>query len=665
MDSQLEESEVLGSRTSSAITLISEQDRQPFASPASVERETPVVRPHPFSFRAPHSVDSHKSDSFSDAENSPDSRSYETTLCNTASISLSRKSNSLSKSGSIDSKKGSPLLSATRPLHVPMATAGHVTYAGDACNPLCGERHNILFARSESHAKPPTSNKNVDSAFEKKPEKSFHHFPDSKTCAYAAAVQSMGFCLIPEGFVRFDPGRDYSSRDYNPRGHSPDDLSLTSDLTTSSDDTSMSRNNSTNSLTTPPTTTTNNPVNFSAGGCPSSYHRLTSPILPTTSSHSHSSAGNPLQSGGLFTAGGGGLNEKFPSGSSAPCAKSHCRVSGLCGSWDSGYNGLDQSLTASCLTESTKETENTQVSTNWKEEASSTLRRNSWKASDSTMNRFSNSTTEHSLPDFEVTTTELSPFTPTASTTNHQSKITTYRTPSFLQPSPPSMPQLTSRPRSDAFVEPKGSPQTCELLKAKLSAVQAAKYFRQTYSAGLIDQAAQNAQNEKFQLPRNISGSAENISKTSGQVPGNSQPGSVGRKSPRATNYHTAPASSRSTLLRMQGTTFASPLAFSIPPALNNNTTTSNSSSNTGARFQDSQSLISEADSGHCTKSWRTYDCLSRTDSSCSVSQLSQISESFAEDPLMGGEDSDDPRDCIRCVCVCVCVCVGGGGCTS
>lgn len=281
-----------GHSRASSITVVSEHERLPLASPISMGRESPVVKPHPFSFRS--GTDSHRN-----SHNEVDLWEYHLHKSGSGSEGTSlrtlRKSNSLTRSDLSSSqashsslKKNSPLLNSARQ-HIAMAKAGHVT----------ADPTSLCHTKGQLPASVPCQTSWCTGCFTSgdTAARCNCHYRDTKeSCATLATCESMGCCPLYDGYVRFDPSRKYTSE-------------LESD---------QPRNPSCESLS-----------EFSAA----------SVALPGNNQFSRNTSSNSLQfhsSPGLF---------HYPKTATA-CAHQ------VCGSIDSGY---DQSLTASSLTESSKD----------------------------------------------------------------------------------------------------------------------------------------------------------------------------------------------------------------------------------------------------------------------------------------------------------------------
>ena len=244
----LEESEVFGESRASSVTVISDYDRHSYASP--IPSESPVVKPHPFSFR--HQCWSPRGDSQSQSDVDAGEHLYRSGSSAEATSSLkslrlksqSLTSNSFEFSPSSHSlsslKKSSPLLANSR--HC-IATAGHMTCTTPPNNK---RTHPHVVTCSTQPAVFPTKPKFFRtlecSKRDDQPSRCECHFkPTKESCATLASCESMGRCPLNEGYIQFDPTKKYpSDTSQPPRNQSSGSLS---DLSHT-----MSRNTSSNSL---------------------------------------------------------------------------------------------------------------------------------------------------------------------------------------------------------------------------------------------------------------------------------------------------------------------------------------------------------------------------------------------------------------------------------
>lgn len=208
----LEESDLFPVSRASSCTVVSEQEKRVLSPAASTDRETPVVKPHPFSFRTtPHSTTGSSTDSFHRHHASSESECYDR-QSDTASIRAIRsKSNSLNYSGEYPystsvpsgSLKNSPLVSTKQQQRSHMTTDSTIT---SATNTLC-------TCDCRDH---PVASK--DEVFGYRQFRCKCHFGDPRSCAFDPATESMGFCPINQGFIKFDPHRRYSDDKLNNLG---------------------------------------------------------------------------------------------------------------------------------------------------------------------------------------------------------------------------------------------------------------------------------------------------------------------------------------------------------------------------------------------------------------------------------------------------------------
>ena len=192
---QLEDSDKFESRASS-VTVVSEHERH-FVSPVSIGRETPVIKPHPFGFKtAPVSIVS----SSDGCRKSSECSSYGDSITGLTSYkkSLSRSSD-LSTTSACSSNKNSPLLSGmgARQHHFATPTSDHmITKCIDTPSNVFGERGNSLVTCD------------MDSR-ESSPKPAYYncYYGNASMCAVVPTCESMGQCPIDDGFLTFDPSR--------------------------------------------------------------------------------------------------------------------------------------------------------------------------------------------------------------------------------------------------------------------------------------------------------------------------------------------------------------------------------------------------------------------------------------------------------------------------
>ena len=214
----LEESDLFPVSRASSCTVVSEQEKRVLSPAASTDRETPVVKPHPFSFRTtPHSTTGSSTDSSHRHHASSESECYER-QSDTASIRVIRsKSNSLNYSGEYPcstsvpsgSLKNSPLISTKQQQQYSNARSHMTTDATvtSTTNTLC-------TCNNRDH---PVASKD-DNAFGYRQFRCKCHFGDPRSCAFDPETESMGFCPINQGFIKFDPHRRYSDDKLNNLG---------------------------------------------------------------------------------------------------------------------------------------------------------------------------------------------------------------------------------------------------------------------------------------------------------------------------------------------------------------------------------------------------------------------------------------------------------------
>ena len=212
----LEESELFPVSRASSCTVVSEQEKRVLSPATSIDRETPVVKPHPFSFRTtPLSTTGTGSstDSFHRHHTSSESECYERQSDTASSRAIRSKSTSFNYSGEYSSStlvpsgslKNSPLVSAKQQQYENMRS--HVTTdssVSSTTNTLC-------TCNSRDH---PVASKD-DNAFGYRQFRCKCHYGDPRSCAFDPETESMGFCPINQGFVKFDPNRRYSDEKLN------------------------------------------------------------------------------------------------------------------------------------------------------------------------------------------------------------------------------------------------------------------------------------------------------------------------------------------------------------------------------------------------------------------------------------------------------------------
>ena len=213
----LEESDLFPVSRASSCTVVSEQEKRVLSPAASIDRETPVVKPHPFSFRTtPHSTTGSSTDSFHRHHASSESECYER-QSDTASVRAVRsKSNSLNYSGEYPcstsvpsgSLKNSPLVSTKQQQY--RNTRSHMT----TDSTVTSTANTLCTCNSRDH---PVASKD-DEAFGYRQFRCKCHYGDPRSCAFDPATESMGFCPIDQGFIKFDPHRRYSDDKLNNLG---------------------------------------------------------------------------------------------------------------------------------------------------------------------------------------------------------------------------------------------------------------------------------------------------------------------------------------------------------------------------------------------------------------------------------------------------------------
>ena len=205
----LEESDLFPVSRASSCTVVSEQEKRVLSPAASIDRETPVVKPHPFSFRTtPHSTTGSSTDSFQRHHASSESECCERQSDTTSIRAIRSKSNSLNYSGEYPcstsvpsgSLRNSPLVSTKQQQYG--NTRGHMTT--DCSN--TSTTNTLCSCNSRDH---PIASKD-DDAYGYRQFRCKCHYGDPRSCAFDPATESMGFCPINQGFIKFDPSQRYS-----------------------------------------------------------------------------------------------------------------------------------------------------------------------------------------------------------------------------------------------------------------------------------------------------------------------------------------------------------------------------------------------------------------------------------------------------------------------
>lgn len=230
-----EESDLFPVSRASSCTVVSEQERRVLSPTTSIDCETPVVKPHPFSFRTtPQSVTGSSTDSYrrhhanSEGDGS-DSASYR---------AFRSKSNSLNYSGEYScstsvptgSLKNSPLVSGAVAKHQQYSHLRNLTTHHD-----CTTAHTLCSCNNRDH---PVASKEGDTLGYRQFQCKCH-YGDPHSCACDPTTESMGLCPINNGFVTFDPNRRYNEEvavnpglivfNTPPSRDSSDNVSLASD----------------------------------------------------------------------------------------------------------------------------------------------------------------------------------------------------------------------------------------------------------------------------------------------------------------------------------------------------------------------------------------------------------------------------------------------------
>ena len=310
LDRELEGSDHFPVSCASSVTIVSEHDRHTFASPVTSGGESPVIRPHPFGFRSGSDV-THRG-SHSEVEGSENHSHRLGSGSEGTNAKSLKKSNSITRSeltsphASLKSPHAflkSPLASLKSPLASLKRGSALVAQAKQPPHTPCNTKRLPFDVPSSRPCQSSPTRWCVDCADDSKPSRCDCHYRDTKeSCAALATCESMGFCpLYDDGYVRFDTSRKYGSQ-------SRVDWESESD---------------------PP----QNPSCDSLSECSSNS------ALPNNLQFSRNTSSNSLQYQLML-----GL-DPYPR-TAATCPHQ------VCGSIDSGY---DQSLTASSLTDSSKD----------------------------------------------------------------------------------------------------------------------------------------------------------------------------------------------------------------------------------------------------------------------------------------------------------------------
>ncbi len=256
-----DETDVFQESRASSVTVISDHEHHSFASPVPSERETPVVKPHPFGFKSQGGSDTlTRKASQTDTDSSFEAQLHSRgSVGSCQSLKLGRqKSNSPIKSGSLEIcrphtsqgscsslplKKSSPLLTSSR--HS-IATAGQVTghvTCGTAPTRIQPEVWSGVFSRKLASCRndPPSDQDSIGTTEDLPTE--CHFKTDRESCATLASCESMGRCpLGTSDYIQFDPSKKYHLSEDQPPLRNLSFESLISDVS------QLSRNTSFNSL---------------------------------------------------------------------------------------------------------------------------------------------------------------------------------------------------------------------------------------------------------------------------------------------------------------------------------------------------------------------------------------------------------------------------------
>ena len=205
----LEESDLFPVSRASSCTVVSEQEKRVLSPAASTDRETPVVKPHPFSFRTtPLSTTGSSSDSYHRHHTNSESDYYERNSDTASYQAVRSKSNSFNYSGEYSYSTSvpngsSPLFPGTVAKQQQYGQTRIVTTNSSA---VAMTTNTLCSCNSRDH--PVASKDGASFGY-----RQFHckcHYGDPRSCAFDPESESMGLCPINNGFMTFDPNRRYS-----------------------------------------------------------------------------------------------------------------------------------------------------------------------------------------------------------------------------------------------------------------------------------------------------------------------------------------------------------------------------------------------------------------------------------------------------------------------
>lgn len=203
----LEESDLFPVSRASSCTVVSEQEKRVLSPSASIDRETPVVKSHPFSFRTtPLSTAGSSTDSYQRYHANSESECYDRNSETASFRAVRSKSNSLNYSGEYscsNSLKNSPLVSGTI---AKQQQYGHMRGQTTNDGSVSSTSHTLCTCNNRDH---PVASKDGD-MFGYRQFRCKCHYGDPHSCAFDPKIESMGLCPINNGYVTFDPRRRYS-----------------------------------------------------------------------------------------------------------------------------------------------------------------------------------------------------------------------------------------------------------------------------------------------------------------------------------------------------------------------------------------------------------------------------------------------------------------------
>ena len=200
------ESDIFPVSRASSCTVVSDQEKCASSPAASPDCDTPVVKPHPFSFRTtPLSTTASSTDSYHRHHTTSEGECYEHTSDTARCRAVRSKSSSFNYSGEFstsipsDSLKTSLLIAGTvaKQHHMSILATGDRSTAMSTKSCSCNNRDHPVASEDGS-------------VFN---YGQFHcqcHYGEPQSCAFNPSVESMCFCPIDNGFLSFDPNCRYN-----------------------------------------------------------------------------------------------------------------------------------------------------------------------------------------------------------------------------------------------------------------------------------------------------------------------------------------------------------------------------------------------------------------------------------------------------------------------